>query len=327
MSASKRSPARLLLVALRVVVSLGAFAYVVARIDRRAFAAAIGELSPSVFFGAVALVVAIVGLGTLRWTLLLSAYGAERGLSPRRALHLYLVGYFYNMYLPGGLGGDLVRSVAAREAFPGEAARGATAGIAVVFIERVFGLAGLIALCSVVYFFRPVASVRGLGPAAAVGAIAAAGAVAGVALGRRLADRLPGPLGRVAARLPELRSARPLVVVFGVCVAIHALVACTGHLLVHALAPEVRLADSLILVPLSAAAGFFPLTVGGAGVREAAFTALYAAVGVPEAAAFAGSLALFAVQLFVAAWGGLVHLFVPLDGGSPGLPPGGFGGS
>jgi hypothetical protein len=190
----------------------------------------------------------------------------------------------------------------------------------VVLIERVFGLAALIALCSVVTLVRPVASVRGLGLAAAAGMAAAVAAVVGVGVGRRIAGRLPGPLGRLAARLPALRSARPLASVFVVCVIIHVLVACTGHLLVAALAPGARLADSLVIVPLSAATAFFPLTVGGAGVREAAFTALYAAVGVPETAAFAGSLALFAVQLAVAGVGGLVQLFVPLDAGDAARP-------
>jgi uncharacterized membrane protein YbhN (UPF0104 family) len=217
------------------------------------------------------------------------------------------------MYFPGGVGGDVVRSLAAREAFPGDASRGATAGLAVVMIERVFGLAGLIALCSIVHLVRPVASVRGLGAAAVAGMVAAVSAVVAVAMGRRFAERLPGPLGRLAARLPALRSLRPLVLVFFISVLAQVLVACTGHLLVHALEPGVRLADSLVIVPLSAATAFFPLTVGGAGVREAAFTALYAAVGVSEAAAFAGSICLFGVQLFVAGLGGIVHLFVPLE--------------
>jgi uncharacterized membrane protein YbhN (UPF0104 family) len=54
--------------------------------------------------------------------------------------------------------------------------------------------------------------------------------------------------------------------------------------------------------------------VGGAGVREAAFAALYGTVGVPEASAYAASLGFWGTQLISAAIGGVVNLFVPLSG-------------
>ena len=58
----------------------------------------------------------------------------------------------------------------------------------------------------------------------------------------------------------------------------------------------------------------FPFTVGGAGVREAAFAALYGTVGVPEATAYAASLSFWATQLISAGVGGVINLFVPLSG-------------
>jgi uncharacterized membrane protein YbhN (UPF0104 family) len=67
-------------------------------------------------------------------------------------------------------------------------------------------------------------------------------------------------------------------------------------------------------MPLISASAFVPFTVGGAGVREAAFAALYGTVGVPEATAYAGSLGFWATQLLSAAVGGVINLAVPLSG-------------
>jgi uncharacterized membrane protein YbhN (UPF0104 family) len=65
---------------------------------------------------------------------------------------------------------------------------------------------------------------------------------------------------------------------------------------------------------LIGAAAFFPFTVGGVGVREAAFAALYGAVGVPEASAYADSLCFWATLLISAGIGGVINLLVPLSG-------------
>jgi uncharacterized membrane protein YbhN (UPF0104 family) len=71
-----------------------------------------------------------------------------------------------------------------------------------------------------------------------------------------------------------------------------------------------------VVMPLIGASAFVPFTVGGAGVREAAFAALYGTVGVPEASAYAASLGLWGTLLFSAALGGVLNLFIPLSGGS-----------
>ncbi|MBC7174202.1 MAG: flippase-like domain-containing protein [Polyangiaceae bacterium] len=303
---------RLLGAVLRVIVSLSAFGYLLATVDGAAFAQAFGRMRPGAAFLALLLLFGVIGLGTLRWTLLLRAYGATRAPGLLRAFQLYLVGFFYNLYLPGAVTGDLLRAVASREAFGEDEARAATAGVTVVFVERVMGLSGLVALCALSSLAHP-ARIVGLEVAAALGLIAAITAVVAIALGRRFGARLPGRIGRIARRLPELESAPTLLVVFAICVAGHFLLALTGHTLMLAIEPSVRLVDSIVIFPIGSAAAFFPLTVGGAGVREATLVALFRTVGIGEASALAGSLALFGSQLFVAGLGGLWHIARPLS--------------
>ena len=95
---------------------------------------------------------------------------------------------------------------------------------------------------------------------------------------------------------------------------IHSVNIVAGHAIMHSLDPSVTFAQSAVVMPLIGASAFFPLTVGGAGVREAAFAALYGMVGVPEATAYAGSLSFWATQLIPAGLGGVINLFVPLSG-------------
>jgi uncharacterized membrane protein YbhN (UPF0104 family) len=66
------------------------------------------------------------------------------------------------------------------------------------------------------------------------------------------------------------------------------------------------------VMPLVGAAQYFPLSVGGAGVREATLVLLYGMVGVAKPAALAGALAFAAVTYAIAAIGGVLHALRPL---------------
>ena len=80
-------------------------------------------------------------------------------------------------------------------------------------------------------------------------------------------------------------------------------------MLLRAVDPEVGLGASLLIVPLAAATTFLPITVGGAGAREAVYIALGASLfHMPETDAVAASLALWLAHLVTGACGGLAQL-------------------
>jgi hypothetical protein len=68
----------------------------------------------------------------------------------------------------------------------------------------------------------------------------------------------------------------------------------------------------MLVVPLAAAAAFFPLSVAGAGPRDAVLVTLYGLAGVPKPAAVATALALLFITLVVGASGGILQLYAPL---------------
>jgi uncharacterized membrane protein YbhN (UPF0104 family) len=295
---------------LQLIATIAAFAYVLSLVSVKALFAALVRVPFGIFVSAAFLTIVALLIGAFRWWLLFRAFGAPRPPQFAPLCRYYFVGFFYNTYLPGGVGGDLVRALASRNAWSAEQA--ATAGIATVFVDRVLGLAGLLGVVSLVSLVHPLPV---LGSAVVPGILGLCGvAVCLVALSsaRWLAPRVPEWLGRALLRLPTAERWLPLMAAAALSLFTQVLPALSGHLLLSALAPEARLLDSLAIVPVAAAAAFLPITVSGAGVREALFVKLYATVGIPASAALAASLLLWCSQAAVAAVGGLHALWHPL---------------
>ncbi len=298
----------------RIAVTIAAVAYLASRVHPRDVLKAFERLSPGAALTAVSVVFLGLFFGMIRWKLLLRAYGAIDIPSWKRIAHLYFVGHFYNTYAPGGMGGDILRGVAGRKAFGDIDWASATSGVAVVFIERVIGVSALLLLAAGAYLLHPIAGIENVGLWAGLGLAGAAFAMLGIAVAPRLAPHLPEKLGKPLRALPRLYSFWPFLGAIVLSLLIHVVNVVAGHAIMHSLEPSVQFAESAVVMPLISASAFFPFTVGGAGVREAAFAALYGTVGVPEASAYAASLGFWATQLFTAGVGGVINLFVPLPG-------------
>jgi hypothetical protein len=298
----------------RITVTVAAVAYLASRVEPSDVLHAFQRLSLGAALTAIAAVALGLSCGMVRWRLLLQAYGAIDVPSWPRIAHLYLVGHFYNTYAPGGVGGDVIRGVAGRKAFGDLHWASATSGVAVVLIERVVGVSALLVLAGGAYLIWPIPGIENVTLWAALGLAAAAGALIGIAIAPRLAPLLPDKLGKPLRALPRLLSVGPFLVAILFSLVIHAVNIVAGHAIMHSLEPSVTLAQSAVVMPLIGASAFFPFTVGGAGIREAAFAVLYGTVGVPEASAYAASLSFWGTQLISAGVGGVINLWVPLSG-------------
>ncbi len=298
---------------LRITVTLAAFAVIFTRQPTNEVWAAWRSLSPRAFLGALFFVFVSVSLAAFRWRALLAAYGAVRPPTLWRLLHLYLVGLFYNSYIPGAVGGDVVRGVASREAFGDDPLVSTTGALAVVFVGRVCGVAALLVISAGAFVFWPIEGVEGLWLWATLGLVTVVVAVVGLAAAPKLAPRFSGRVGSLLGSIPVIERSGPLAAALLLSLGVQFANVLAGHAIVGSLAPTVTLADSAVAMPLIGASAFFPLTISGAGVREFAFAALYHLVGVPEATAYAASLSYWAAQLAVAAVGGILTLVTPIS--------------
>jgi len=292
---------------LRWVGTAAGIAYVASIVSLDELRGSLGRLSAGAMVLAVTLVALNVVAGALRWRVLLTAYGAVSRPSVLRATQLYFISFFYNNYLPGAVVGDVIRGVVTRDAF-GE--RGATAGIAVVLVERALGLFGVFFLLAVgLAAAGDALDTSSLKVWSILGIAGSLVLVLGLPFTRRIARFLPGPLKRIAERVPELTSFGAFANAALLSIVTQVLIALAGYVLLHAIEPRVDLGASLLIVPLAAATTFLPITVGGAGAREAVYVTLGATLfQMPRSDALAASLALWLAHLLVGAAGGLVQL-------------------
>jgi uncharacterized membrane protein YbhN (UPF0104 family) len=284
-----------------------AIAYIATLIDPDELGRAARRISAGAIVAAIALVALNVVAGAERWRSLLAAYGATTRPGLLRATRLYFIAMFYNNYLPGAVAGDVVRGVVSRDAF-GE--RGTTASLAVVLVERALGLVGIFVLLAI-----GVALVGGdletgnLWLWSALGLGGSAAIVMALPLARLIAPHLPRRLGELAARVPVLVRRGPFASAVAYSIATQGLVALAGWILLRAVDPRVDLGASLLIVPLAAATSFLPITVGGAGAREAVYVTLGASLfHMPKSDALAASLALWLAHLVCGAIGGVLQL-------------------
>lgn len=291
---------------LRFSVSALAIGWVLSRVDLDRVVATLSRLPALAFAGAIALTAVNLAVGAVRWAILLRAYGAPRSPAFERLLRLYYIGFFYNTCLPGGVGGDVVRGVASREAFGED---GTTGAIAVVFVERVLGVVGLLLVVAISAMANPTEVPGDVLFYAVIGIGVGAVSITALALGSKLARFMPiASLRRIAERLPRIMSAPHFMVGIALSLVTQSIVALGGHVVASALHPGLGIATSFVVVPIAMATQFLPFTVGGAGAREEVFRQMYGASGMSSETAVAASIAIFLSYLAVA----LVSALIPM---------------
>ena len=283
----------------RALVAVAFLAFTLWRVPRASLIEALARLDLLHLLAGVLLLASTLLMGAARWRMALVAFGA-RTLPPyKEQVRLYFVGMFFNTFVPGGVGGDLLRAELSRRAVGS-----ASAAWASVVTERALGLAALMVWAAAMVSLTD----------AALGApwlyLGCGVVVLLVCLALPVVARWRGDSDAVV----QPRSL-PLLATFGLGVAGHATVAAAGHAIVSAVAPSARWVDSLTVVPLAQVAVFFPATVGGLGVREAAFVELFGRLGVAETDATAAAFGFLAISLIVAGIGGVVHVATPTTQG------------
>ncbi len=310
-----RQPARQRLMALLKIGVTALGLYLVLRgLDFRALL----DTLRTVRLGWMAVGAALIALSLIvrayRWHLVLHGVGSSIRFG--RLVELYLVGSFFNAFLPSGLGGDVVRAA--------EAAQNVDSGVAAgtVFLDRLTGLMALFGMALALLPFRPDDFPPQL--AWTIGLICAVGLVGGLALieGRLLrgvVNRRPAAL-RVAGggfldrltttihRCGRRPAAAALLVSIGFNLMQVGWWATTGR----ALGLSVPFGYYLLVVPIMSLALLVP-SIGGLGVRESVAPALFAGAGLAPEQAVALTLLVFGLERVASLLGAPVYLATVLD--------------
>jgi uncharacterized protein (TIRG00374 family) len=307
--ASRDSSKRFLGFALRAIVGVGVVALLLARAD-------VGELVEAVKRANVTLLVlgtvcffASLLLSALRWEAFLQAL--ELTLHRVTLVRLYLVGTFFNAFLPTGFGGDAYKAF-----ILGKDNASIEVPLAAAALDRLAGMAGL-ALLTVLGVFVQLATgdhnvvtwvTAGVATALLIGCVVAVMWRSGkdrparTGSGLRHRIRMFADALALGARHPHgLRVGS----IWGVITAV-LLVLAHGLLLaaVHGHVPAGALAGIVLLAALTTA---IPLSINGLGFRETTYVWALGAYGVSSDTALLFALVVLAVTLLSSGVGGLVY--------------------
>ena len=123
---------------LKVVVSLGILAYIFTKVvDIRQLWANLKEADLSYFVAAILAFFLVQGLSAYRWYLLLKPQGIE--VSYWKLLSYYFLGMYFNFFLPSAIGGDVFRVY-----YLNKETKRLSASTATVFLDRDIGMGGLV---------------------------------------------------------------------------------------------------------------------------------------------------------------------------------------
>jgi uncharacterized protein (TIRG00374 family) len=251
-------------------------------------------------------------LATVRWQILLRIQRIT--LSWLRTFGIVMIGLFFNMFLPGLIGGDMVRLYFVFKCVPRQKTRSTLS----VVMDRLFGLFSILFLGAISLAFR-FDWLKRSGTSLHLTYLALSLLSGGVVLVALLFSAVRfGLLGKVPKQTPfrktivesgealNLYRGRPAIMAVLFLITIVSHVAyylsyyCAGQSL-HAAGRVASLADMLSIMPLVNTVTALPISFGGAGLRETLFQELLGNLAhVPKAiAAFSASLG-FAIQ---ASWG------------------------
>ncbi len=281
----------------------------------------ISLVHPNAFILSLVCFVVTVLLGVVRWRMVLEVQGLHLPL--RRATGITFVAQFFNSFLLGSTGGDLIKAYyAARETHHKK-----TEAVTTVFVDRLLGLWAMLLFAALMMLpnLRLLFSHERLGACAVVilALLAACTAVLWIAFFGGISKRFPKarsylrkiPKGELLERsLDSCRRFGCERVFMLKAIAISMALNAVCVLQVMALARGLNLTISPIalsvIVPIIICISALPITPSGLGVRENLFVLMLAApeINIPATSALSLSLLTYAGGLFWSLIGGVVYV-------------------
>lgn len=257
--------------------------------------------TPGFFLGALLLFLLSQVLSALRWQSLARGIGFR--VTFAECMEFYAIGMFFGLVVPSTIGADAARGLYLGERKPGRAAAFST-----VLFDRLIGLVMLAAIAAVALTGPHVDLPESLELAVvAICLVLTAGWFSIPLLVRLLPPEQRWRRLVEEELLPFFRDHALLGTAAGISLVVHLLQIVSQLLLTRALGLDVPFGFVAMYHPLVALAASLPFTIGGFGLREAAYAALLPYGGVSPDDAIALGLLWWAVAAIAGLLGGVVY--------------------
>ena len=277
-------------------------------------------ISVTWFFLAVLCIGIVCLLGTIRWQLILRVQGLD--LNFTRTLSIFFVGMFFNAFLLGSTGGDVIKAwYVAHETHHKKAE-----AVITVIVDRLIGLLVLFVIALVmmgIFYQRVFEDKRLIGFSIFTLAVVMA-TVAGTILGlwKGFADKFPG-LRAWLKKMPKYDMLERMINAYRVYVSHPGILAKTilQSVFIHFFSmfsivcvakglsiTAAELVDYFLYLPIINSLAAVPVSFSGFGVREGMYVGMFAQVDMPEVQALALSLLGYLAALVWSLVGGMFFL-------------------
>jgi glycosyltransferase 2 family protein len=302
------------LIALKILLSVLLFAYVIAKVSPRNVWSTMRAADPGLLALAAALFLVSSLIGSWLWARLLRAQGVA--IPYPKAASYYFVGLFFNNFLPSNIGGDIARiSDASKHADRVSSVFSAT------LMDRLIGVVAI-------GFLAVIASLTALDRVHLHALYVATLAVFLMALAlfvsifhRGVLQAFERPFRMIGARKVERAIARLMDDLHGFRNQGGALAAAyvastlvqISRIYVHylvglALGVRVSLSYYFLFVPILAALISLPISLNGIGVREGAAVVLFRMAGMTREQAFSIPFLTYIISVLISLLGGLIFI-------------------
>ncbi len=271
----KNNAKRAAVFALKFIVSGSLLYFVFSRAGAAEVADIMAEMNPLMFVAAICVFVSMTLLCSFRWGLLLPDHFSIGRLFP-----LYMIGSFFNIFMPGLVGGDVVKVYYLYK----ETQKGAQA-LASVFMDRYMGYAGLMTLGMLAYPFGFKAFSGTWIPPVLPGIV-----MLFIISSLVLFIAKPGGRFEFISRLHDYLHSyvknRPVIVkTLGLSILNHILSSIMVWLVALSLGEQIPITTLFVFVPVIATLAALPISISGLGIREASVVLLLGTQGIsPESA-------------------------------------------
>ena len=257
-----------------------------------------------------------------RWQILLRVQGIELGWF--RLFSLLLIGVFFNFFIPGGTGGDVIKIFYLLKETPGKR----TAALLSVLVDRLIGLVALTAFAGVLilinwnWLMASADVAKYVWPALIILGSSLIGLHGSYIVTRygwvhKLPTRMPGrdKLAELAMAYTLYGNAwKPTLAAFALSLVAHlgyfGVFYCTGEALRHEAVVLPTFGDLCVIMPVVNTISAMPISLGGLGVREGLFQVfLHKLCGVHETDAVLISSTGYLLTFFWGIIGGVLYLF------------------
>jgi uncharacterized membrane protein YbhN (UPF0104 family) len=258
----------------KLAVSVLSLYLVFSKAGPREILAMMKKIGPLYFLGACLIYIAGQAVSTVRWKLLLPEH-----FTIRRLFSLYMIGAFFNSFLPGLIGGDVVKAY-----YLNKDAKKLSLTLASIFMDRYFGYSALMIVGIAAYPFA-IGYFRGASqwvmPAIVCAFIVGSILFFGLQLGRRF--RTVSEFYEYFSLLKSRRDVIVKAILLSICIQVMGFLAVA--LLASALGEDIPLLLLFVFLPIIITVTTIPVSISGLGVREGAFVILLGLIGIrPELA-------------------------------------------